>query len=228
MIHSPIARSLALPLAGRNGVEAPVDEHAESGLAPPVETGIGRRRGGRLGRVPGGRPRHRPGRRGRQDAGDGEEAENESVRGVAVWGVGHGSGVSGLEGRLLHYTDHFAEERPNDGFLLLVLEQESVVAVVARNLAVGGGRPHRRGGSAAPLPQLVRRVEPVGRERHEQELRPRCARRRRAAYRARGQVEVVERLRQVQQRVGVEALDEALPLVVEVALHLELHDEVVP
>ncbi len=32
----------AVPLAGRDGVKAPVDEHAEARLAPPVQAGIGR------------------------------------------------------------------------------------------------------------------------------------------------------------------------------------------
>jgi len=35
-----VGGALAVPLAGGDGVEAPVDEHAESGLAPPLHAGV--------------------------------------------------------------------------------------------------------------------------------------------------------------------------------------------
>src|ERR1700723_1956291 len=38
VVHYPLADAgdlLAVPCAGRDGVEAPVDEHAEAGFAPP-------------------------------------------------------------------------------------------------------------------------------------------------------------------------------------------------
>ena len=41
MIHSPMpGMLLAVPRAGGDGVEAPVDEHAEAGLAPPLHAGV--------------------------------------------------------------------------------------------------------------------------------------------------------------------------------------------
>ena len=43
VVHDPLADvrgALAVPSACRNRVEAPVDEHAEAGLAPPLHTGV--------------------------------------------------------------------------------------------------------------------------------------------------------------------------------------------
>jgi LAO/AO transport system kinase len=41
MIHSPMPGNLlAVPGAGGDGVEAPVDEHAEARLAPPGHAGV--------------------------------------------------------------------------------------------------------------------------------------------------------------------------------------------
>ncbi len=43
VVHDPLADvggALAVPLAGGDGVEAPVDEHAEAGLAPPLHAGV--------------------------------------------------------------------------------------------------------------------------------------------------------------------------------------------
>ncbi len=44
--------ALSVPLAGRDGVEAPVDEHTEAGIAPPGHAGIAL--GGGLGVLNGG------------------------------------------------------------------------------------------------------------------------------------------------------------------------------
>src|ERR1700736_574915 len=55
VIHDPLADvggSLAVPLAGGDGVEAPVDEHAEACLAPPLHAGV--TLGGGLGVLDGG------------------------------------------------------------------------------------------------------------------------------------------------------------------------------
>ena len=43
VVHDPLADAgdlLAVPGAGGDGVEAPVDEHAEAGLAPPLHAGV--------------------------------------------------------------------------------------------------------------------------------------------------------------------------------------------
>ena len=43
VVHDPLADvggALAVPLAGGDGVEAPVDEHAEAGFAPPLHAGV--------------------------------------------------------------------------------------------------------------------------------------------------------------------------------------------
>ena len=43
VVHDPLADvggALSVPLAGGDGVEAPVDEHAEAGLAPPGHAGV--------------------------------------------------------------------------------------------------------------------------------------------------------------------------------------------
>ena len=43
VVHDPLADvrgALAVPFACRNGVEAPVDEHAEAGLAPPLHASV--------------------------------------------------------------------------------------------------------------------------------------------------------------------------------------------
>ena len=43
VVHYPLADAgdlLAVPCAGRDGVEAPVDEHAEAGFAPPLHAGV--------------------------------------------------------------------------------------------------------------------------------------------------------------------------------------------
>ncbi len=43
VVHDPLADvvgALAVPLAGGDGVEAPVDEHAEAGFAPPCHAGV--------------------------------------------------------------------------------------------------------------------------------------------------------------------------------------------
>ena len=48
VVHDPLADvvgALAVPLAGGDGVEAPVDEHAEAGLAPPLHAGVALGRG---------------------------------------------------------------------------------------------------------------------------------------------------------------------------------------
>ena len=57
VVHDPLADAgdlLAVPGAGGDGVEAPVDEHAEAGFAPPLPCG---RRAGRGFRCPGWRGR---------------------------------------------------------------------------------------------------------------------------------------------------------------------------
>ena len=51
-VHDPFAESgdgFAFPLAGRHGIESPMDEHAEAGLAPPLQTLFSGRVGGWLG-----------------------------------------------------------------------------------------------------------------------------------------------------------------------------------
>jgi hypothetical protein len=48
VVHDPLADvggALAVPLAGGDGVEAPVDEHAEAGFAPPLHSGVALGRG---------------------------------------------------------------------------------------------------------------------------------------------------------------------------------------
>ena len=43
VVHDPFADAadlLALVSAGRDGIDAPVDEHAEAGLAPPFHAGV--------------------------------------------------------------------------------------------------------------------------------------------------------------------------------------------
>jgi hypothetical protein len=43
VVHDPLANvggALAFPLTGGDGVEAPMDEHAEAGLAPPLHAGV--------------------------------------------------------------------------------------------------------------------------------------------------------------------------------------------
>ena len=43
VVHDPLADvggALAVPFARGNGVEAPVDEHAEAGFAPPFHAGV--------------------------------------------------------------------------------------------------------------------------------------------------------------------------------------------
>src|SRR6202042_821305 len=43
IVHDPLADvggALTMPLAGGDGVEAPVDEHAETGFAPPLHARI--------------------------------------------------------------------------------------------------------------------------------------------------------------------------------------------
>ncbi len=43
VVHDPLADvggALALPFAGGDGIEAPVDEHAEAGVAPPCHAGV--------------------------------------------------------------------------------------------------------------------------------------------------------------------------------------------
>ena len=43
VVHDPLADvvgSLAVPLAGGDGVEAPVNEHAEACFAPPLHAGV--------------------------------------------------------------------------------------------------------------------------------------------------------------------------------------------
>ena len=48
VVHDPLADAgdlLAVPVAGGDGVEAPVDEHAEAGFAPPLHAGVASGRG---------------------------------------------------------------------------------------------------------------------------------------------------------------------------------------
>ena len=84
--HDPLAdvlAALAVPLAGRHGVEAPVDEHAEARLAPPGHAGVVLRRRftWRLSGVPGANRR------------DGEEREQDGDDRAGEWGA-HDAGAS--------------------------------------------------------------------------------------------------------------------------------------
>ena len=103
----------------------------------------------------------------------------------------------------------------------LALQQEGVVAVDALQLHVGdvAADPHQR---ADDLLGLAGRIEPVGRERGDQVLGAGPGQRvLQRAVRLR-QVVVVHRLGDVQVRVGVEALHEAVAQVLQIRLHLEL------
>ncbi len=82
----------------------------------------------------------------------------------------------------------------------------------------------------ADLLRLVRRVEPVGVEGDDQELRRHAPERLRQLPRGPGEVEDVDRLRDAQVRVGVEPAveDEDLPLVPQVPFHREFDGGVVP
>ena len=118
----------------------------------------------------------------------------------------------------------FAEKRPNHGLLRLVLEQEGIVAVVAGNLAVGDG-PARGPCRVRRLLEVIRRIQPVGREREEQKRRVAAAEGVAERAPGRSQVEIVNRAGEIEQRVRVEAIHEGLALVFQVALDLELAPE---
>ena len=79
-------------------------------------------------------------------------------------------------------------------------------------------RPTRRARHAR---ELGRRVEPVGRERQQQKPRARSTEGRLERTVALREVERVDRPRQAEQRVGVEAAHEAAPLVLEIPHDLE-------
>jgi hypothetical protein len=115
------------------------------------------------------------------------------------------------------------QELADDGRLPRFLEQEAVVAV--------GRLDHMALGWLAELGQRVgdldrrgRRVEPVGAERDQQRPRrhPGQSPRERAATVLPREIEVGQRARGVQVGVGVEAFDERVGLVAQVALDLEL------
>ena len=98
------------------------------------------------------------------------------------------------------------------------------MAVVALDLVVAHvlvRRPQR----ADDLLQLVRRVQPVAAEAHDEEPRLDVGERLDQRAVLAREVEVVQRARDVEQRVGVEATGEAQPLVAQVALHLEVGGE---
>ena len=119
-----------------------------------------------------------------------------------------------------------AQEIPDHPPQRLDLEQKRVVAVARLDLAVRHRHlvAHQRGGQ--PL-RLDAREEPVARERDDQERRlDRLEGLDEVARRMGGDVEVVGCAGDVEVTVGVEALDEALALMFEVALDREVVVEV--
>ena len=117
------------------------------------------------------------------------------------------------------------QERLDVAALLLGLEQERVVAVGAGYLGEAdlAARATDRIDEAL---DLVGREQPVAGEREQQEAHGRLGQRRGHGVVTGREVEVVHRLGHVEVGVGVEALDELAALVREVALDLELGDEV--
>lgn len=72
---------------------------------------------------------------------------------------------------------------------------------------------------------LFGRIEPIAAEGHHQGLGLHRREGSIQRFRAVGEVEIVQGLRQIEVCVGVESIDEALALVAQVALHLELDVE---
>ena len=108
-----------------------------------------------------------------------------------------------------------------------LVEKERIVPLVAHHLDeahVGGGGGQR----AHDGPVLRRGIEPVAGERDHAEASVDPAKRiRQHAVVVGPEIEVVDRPGNVEVGVGVKALHEALPLVAEVALHLEVCIEAV-
>ena len=109
------------------------------------------------------------------------------------------------------------------GRLPRLLEQEAVVAV-RRLDHVELDRLAERAQRVVDLLRRRRRVQPVGAERDQQRPRRDALERprERPAAVLPGEVEVGQRARRVEVGVGVEALDERVGLVAQVALDLEL------
>jgi hypothetical protein len=113
--------------------------------------------------------------------------------------------------------EHLAKERRQ----LFVLEKKRVVTVARFDLvALDVDSVHAE--SVDELPRLVRRVEPVARERRDERLPAADPAERIGEARVpfRGVVEI-DCAQQIEVAVGVEPLDELPPLMLEVALDLE-------
>src|ERR1700722_6962317 len=113
------------------------------------------------------------------------------------------------------------EEPAHEGVEGVALQEEGVVAEVGGELRVAGplsGAKERE----RDRPVLLRGEQPVAREADDEGLGQ--YRGKRLLERARGarRVELVDRAGDVEVGVRVEAVDEALALVAQVALHLEL------
>src|SRR5674476_787446 len=116
------------------------------------------------------------------------------------------------------------QERADDALYLLAFQKERVVAVVALHLVVahvlvGGAQ------GADDLLELVGRVQPVSAERQHEEARRHVAEGLHEAPVPAREVEVVEGTRDVEIRVGVEAVGERESLAPQIPLHLEIGRE---
>src|SRR5579859_2238446 len=113
------------------------------------------------------------------------------------------------------------EEAPEEAVELVAFEEERVVAEVGVELGVAGPLVGAQEGEG-DRPVLLRGKQPVAGESDDERLGLDRAEGELEGSRGPGRVEMVDGPRDVEVVVGVEAVDEALALVAEVALDLEL------